>query len=239
MTIVRKIFGLCDSASFFAGKTEPPHFARKMVALSGKNAPVFCYVGAAQGDNPDRIAEFENLMDRIGARSRILSLYNPPSHDAAGFFEGVDGIYVDGGSTRNLMALFREWNVVDFFRDAYSRGVLIAGASAGLNLLFKWCITDSVKTELEPMPGLGMVDSSVCVHFDSQVERQNVFRTFLLGPDAHFPAYALDDGSAVYFENERLIDCFAVRPEAGIVGYQLKESGLEDQVLSVTRLDSL
>ncbi|MEM8917358.1 MAG: Type 1 glutamine amidotransferase-like domain-containing protein [Pseudomonadota bacterium] len=236
MTIVRKIFGLCDSASFFADETEPPHFARKMVALAGKEVPVICYMGAAQGDNPDRIAEFERLMDRIGARSRILSLYNPPSHDAAGFFEGVDGIYVDGGSTRNLIALFREWDVVDIFREAYRKGVLIAGASAGLNLLFKWCITDSVKTELEPMPGLGMIDGSVCVHFDSQLERQDIFRTFLQGSDAHFPAYALDDGSAVYFENERLSDCIAIRPDAGIVEYQLGEGGLTDQVLSITRL---
>ena len=237
MTSVRKIFGLCDSASFFASNTEDPQFARKLVALSGKTAPVICYIGAAKGDNPDRIAEFRDLVGRIGAKPRILSLYNPPSRNAEGFFEGVDAIFVDGGSTRNLLALFREWDVVDSFRDAYQRGTLLAGASAGLNLLFDWCITDSVKTELEPMPGLGIIDGSICVHHDSQVERRDIFQAFLEGPDAHFPAYALDDGSALYFENEQFVDCFAVRPDASVAQFGLTDRGLTDQALPVTRLN--
>lgn len=237
MTVVRKIFGLSDSASFFASETDTPHLARKLVALSGKKTPVICYIGAAKGDNPDRIAEFQRLVERIGAKARILSLYNPPSSNAEGYFQGVDVIFVDGGSTRNLLALFREWDVVDFFREAYRSGTLLAGASAGLNLLFKWCITDSVKTELEPLPGLGMIDGSICVHHDSQPERQPVFQTFLQGQQAAFPAYALEDGSALYFENERFVECYAMQPKAGITKFGRTQGDLTYAPLPVLRLD--
>ncbi|MEO9469895.1 Type 1 glutamine amidotransferase-like domain-containing protein [Parasphingorhabdus sp.] len=223
---VRRIFGLCDSASFFVPENVFPVFGHKLVELSGKNKPVVSYIGAAKGDQPERIADFCNLAERVGAEPRILSLYDPPTRNADSFFEGVDAIYVDGGSTRNLLALLKEWNVIEPLLQAYQQGVLLSGASAGLNILFEWCITDSVKSEMDSMAGLGVVQGAICVHHDSSTERQKSFREYLRGENAVFPAYALDDGIVVYFENEQLCDSFSAAPAAGLRAFSEKDGAL-------------
>lgn len=213
---VRRIYGICDSSSFFVPDSEPPTFARRLAGLACKAEPVVCYVGAARGDNPQRIAAFRNLMARVGAKPVVLELYDPPSGNADEFFEGVDIVFIDGGSTRNLMALFREWGVGDALRAAYASGVVVAGASAGLNILFEWSITDSIKTQIEPTPGLGVLKGCVCVHFDVSTARVNAFWDFTGDCRMVFPAYTLDEGTAIEFQNERLENFDSIREKAGI-----------------------
>lgn len=221
--VIRRIFGISDSASLFVGDDLPPFLGDKMVAVSDRKRPTICYIGAAQGDNPDRISLFSHFCERVGAEPKILSLFNPPSNDADGFFEDVDIIYIDGGSTRNLLALFREWNVVDALCHAYRRGVMLAGASAGLNILYNWSITDSIKSNLRPIEGLGILKGSVCVHHDAHPDRPLVFEDFLKSSDDNFPAYALEDGVAVYFENEQLREIYSRIESAQI--FSLSKSG--------------
>lgn len=214
--VTRRIFGICDSASLFVAEQTSPVFGRHLVALSGKAEPVICYVGAARGDNPDRIAQFQRLANRIGARPSVLSLYDPPSANAADFFENVDIVFVDGGSTRNLLALLGEWGAQDAFRKAYAAGVIISGASAGVNILFDWSITDSIKTQIEPVAGLGLLKGSVCVHYDANPSRVLAFWDFVDDHRMTFPAYTLDDGTAIEFENEQLTDVCSIRDQAGV-----------------------
>lgn len=201
---VRRLFGISDSASLFVGDENIPLLGDRMVAVSGNSRPTICYIGAAQGDNPQRIPIFRRFCERVGAEPKILSLFDPPSSDADAFFEDVDIIYIDGGSTRNLLALFREWDVIDALHKAYQRGVMLSGASAGLNIFFSWSITDSIKSNLRPVAGLGILKGSVCVHHDTHPDRPLVFEEFLKSGEGNFPAYALEDGVAVYFENEQL-----------------------------------
>jgi peptidase E len=43
-----------------------------------------------------------------------------------------DAIYVGGGNTRSLLALWREWRLDIALRSAYKRGVVLGGISAGM-----------------------------------------------------------------------------------------------------------
>ncbi|WP_164116704.1 Type 1 glutamine amidotransferase-like domain-containing protein [Sphingorhabdus sp. Alg239-R122] len=215
---------MSDSASLFADEGQDPLLGKKIVEVSGKQQPTICYIGAAKGDNPDRISQFRRLAERIEAKARILSLFDPPTGNADDFFDGVDIIYIDGGSTRNLLALFREWGVVGALRMAYSNGVLLAGASAGLNILYNWSITDSIKSSLRPIEGLGILDGSVCVHHDAHPERPKIFREFLRhNRYCSFPAFSLDDGVAAYFENEQIAKIFSLSENAHL--YSLSKEG--------------
>ncbi len=237
MTAVsRQFFGISDSASLFVADDAEPVMAKKLVSLSKKTKPVICYVGAAKGDRQDRIAEFLTLAERIDAVPHILSLFNPPTGDPSLFFAGVDIVFIDGGSTRNLMAIFEEWGVVDALRNAYEQGVIIAGASAGLNIMFDWNITDSVKSELVPLKGYGFLSGSVCVHYDANSGRQSLFQDFLINGEAVFPALAIDEGVAIHFENERIKSVFSVSDTASLRQILKQNGALVSTPLDVQRI---
>lgn len=139
------------------------------------------------------------LAARTKCRPSVLSFFDLMGDRPDRFFADVDIIFIDGGSTRNLLAILQEWNAADALRDAYERGVVIAGASAGASILFDWCMTDSVKTEIRPLPGLGFLSGSICVHHGARKDRQEQFAQFLKSDQAAFPAFALDDGVALQF----------------------------------------
>ena len=102
------------------------------------------------------------------------------------------------------MALFREWGLVHATRLAYDQGTVISGASAGLNICFEWCTTDSIRTRIVRMPGLGLVKGAVCVHYDIREDRRRVFRELLSSEDVAGVSFGLDDGTAIHLVDGRL-----------------------------------
>ena len=97
-----------------------------------------------------------------GAPSRpILTLFDPPffprqpsrTSDLADFVNAQDIIYVGGGNTANLLAMWRAHGLDELFRHAWSRGAILCGVSAGMICWFRGGVTDSygslVETELK------------------------------------------------------------------------------------------
>lgn len=200
----RQILAMSNSSALFVDPDEPPVFAQYLMAMTGRERPVICHVGAANGDSSEKSEKFFALSKRAGFEPRHLNLFALDDGDSDTFFNEVDAIYIDGGSTRNLRALLREWSADDAVRSAYRRGVVVSGASAGANILFDWGITDSVKTRIEATRGMGVLPGTISVHSDVRADRGEALERHLLGEHACFPAYALNDGTALHFENEVL-----------------------------------
>ena len=80
-----------------------------------------------------------------------------------------------------MIALLREWDVTDALIRAYKHGTLIAGASAGISMLFDWCISDSIKTNIQPVKGIGLLKGAVCAHYDAKAERRKTLAVVPLG----------------------------------------------------------
>ncbi|MDZ3833291.1 MAG: Type 1 glutamine amidotransferase-like domain-containing protein [Sphingopyxis sp.] len=195
----RQAFCISDSPSLFVPEWEEPLLARALVALALRTSPTICYVGAAKGDHPDRRLAFYQLAERVNFRPRALNLFTPLTDNPDEYFADADIVYVDGGSTRNLMVLLREWRADQALRDAYDRGVILAGASAGTNMMFEWGLTDSVRTRIDPIAGLGLLPGTVGIHHDANAHRPAAFEAFLKDPRATGPAFSIDDGVALHF----------------------------------------
>lgn len=200
----RQILAMSNSSALFVEPDEPPVLARYLMAMTGRGRPVICHVGAANGDSLEKSEKFFALAERTGFEPCHLNLFALEDGDPDTFFHGVDAIYIDGGSTRNLRALLREWSADDAIRSAYRRGVVVSGASAGANILFDWGMTDSVKTRIEATRGMGVLPGTMSVHADVRAERGEALERHLSGELARFPAYALNDGTALHFEDGEL-----------------------------------
>jgi len=182
---------------------------------TGKPNPRVCFVGTASGDAESARYKFYEAMSALDCRATHLSLVQPPTADLASFVLEQDAIYVGGGNTRSLLALWREWGLDVALRAAYVQGTVLGGISAGMICWFEYGITDSVPGTLSPLRGLGWLRGTACPHYDGETERRPAFHRLLA--DGQVPeGYAADDGAALHYVDEALAHCVASRPNARV-----------------------
>jgi dipeptidase E len=191
---------------------------RYFLAATAKPNPRVCFIGTASGDAESARYKFYEAFATLDCRATHLSLFQPPTADLASFVLEQDAIYVGGGNTRSLLALWREWRLDVALRAAYDRGVVMGGISAGMICWFEFGITDSVPGALSPLPCLGWLAGSACPHYDGEAERRPSFHR-LLAEGKIPPGYAADDGVALHFVDETLAHVVSSRPAAN--GYRL------------------
>lgn len=233
--------GISDSKSVFVAPHEQPQFLQLMFEKVGARktaAPRICYIGAAKGDRPERIEGFFDLAERVGFCPTSLDLYDMKTGDPRAYFPNVDVIFIDGGVTRNLIALLKEWDVVDALIDAYHRGTLIAGASAGISMLFDWCISDSIKSSIQPVKGIRILQGSVCAHYDAVLSRRETLAALVDAEAAALPAYGVEDGVGILFENEVLVNAYTVKPDAKLHVFKRDKHGISHSCAIGQRLDA-
>ena len=187
-----------------------------VLSLARVDQPRVCYVGTASGDpvaSEDRFLEaFE---DR--ARTSVLRLFDREVADLDAFLAEQDVVYVGGGSTVNLLAVWRAHGLDRALRRAYEAGVVMAGVSAGANCWFGRSTTDSwLLGRADGLTdGLGWLPDGMCPHYRSEPSR----RPQLLDLVAHGfgDTYGVDDGVGLHFTDEQLVGAVSARPGAQAV----------------------
>jgi dipeptidase E len=105
-----------------------------------------------------------------------LSLFNPQTLDLRGFLLEQDIIYVGGGNTKNLVALWREWELDRFLKEAWERGTILCGLSAGSLCWFESGVSDYPGNGvLKPLNCLGFLQGSHCPHYDGEANRRPAY----------------------------------------------------------------
>jgi dipeptidase E len=186
---------------------------RYLIGLTGKTRPEVCFVPTASGENRDHIIAFYQRFGGLGCSVRHLTFFNPPVADLRSYLLACDLIFVGGGNTKSMLALWRGWGVDEMLREAWRRGTVLAGVSAGAICWFEQGITDSIPGPLTPLDCLGFLKGSACPHFDGEPERRPTFHC-MLGEGAILPGYAADDHAALVFEGETLARIVATTPTA-------------------------
>ena len=194
---------------------EPENLAldRYVLQQTHKADPRVCFLPTARGDSDSYILNFYKSFSTLPCQTNYLSLFRPPTADLEGFIMEQDVIYVGGGSTRSLMALWREFGLDTFLHKAYQAGTVLAGISAGANCWFEDCSTDSLPGEFQVLACLGFLKGSFCPHYDGESERRPSYQR-LIGQGALKGGLAADDGAAVHFIDEELIRVVSSRPDA-------------------------
>jgi dipeptidase E len=196
-----------------------------MLGLSDASRPRVCFVPTPAGDSDRAIAAFFEAFTSRDCEPSCLRLFGTPERPAEQL-KDKDVIYVSGGSTANALAIWRLHGVDVALREAWERGAVLGGVSAGANCWFECCLTDSFSAALDPLrDGLGLLPGSFCPHYDGQERRRPVYRSLV---DDGFPAgYAADDEAALHFEGTELREVVATRSDAS--GYRV-EPGAETPI---------
>jgi peptidase E len=182
---------------------------------SGRDTPRVCLIPTATKDDPATVETFLYLFAPPRAQPSILSLFERTDEDLAGVIGRQDAVYVTGGSTANLLALWRLHGLDHVLRRAWNAGVVLAGMSAGAICWFEASTTDSFGPTLRPLHGgLGILDGAFIPHYHGEAQRRPL--TLRLIGDGTLPAgYAVDDGVALVFRDRELVEAVASDDEAG------------------------
>ena len=92
------------------------------------------------------------------AELRHLEFFPWPPEDLRELTLAQDVIWVGGGNTANMLAIWRVHGFDRILREAWEQGVVLAGGSAGMICWFEAGVTDSFGPQLEGMrDGLGFL----------------------------------------------------------------------------------
>jgi peptidase E len=181
---------------------------------SGRDRPRICFLPTAVGDSDASVVEFYTAF-ADGAEPRHLALFARTRPDIGSFLLDQDIVYVGGGNTANMLAVWRVHGVDRAVRGAWEAGVVMAGVSAGAIYWFEGCTTDSFGPELRPLrDGLAVLDGSFVPHYHGEAQRRPLFHRLVA--DGTLPAgYGVDDGAALVYHGTELHEVVASSTEAG------------------------
>jgi len=184
-----------------------------ILAASGAAKPRVCFVPTASGDDPIYISRFFEIYGRFDAQPSVLRFFARVPVDLRAFLFGFDVVHIGGGNTRSMLAVWRDWGFDTVLREAYERGILLCGSSAGSICWFEAGVTDSIAGDLTAMSGLGFLPGSNCPHYDGEPERRPTYQR-LVREGTLGDGIACDDGVGLHFIDGRLTKIASARPEA-------------------------
>ena len=142
-----------------------------IISLINKKRPKISIIPTATGDSSQYKLNFYKAFSKLNCITSHIDFFSRTEN----LEEKVltqDIIYVGGGNTKSMLAVWKEWNLHEILRNAYEKGIVMSGVSAGAICWFEKGITDSYAEELAIIECLGIVKGISCPHFDEEKERE-------------------------------------------------------------------
>jgi dipeptidase E len=213
----------------FTAVPRNPLLDEYFLKLTRKKRPRVCFIGTATGDRDEYIEKFHAAYGALGAVTTHLPLFARDAQDPRDVILAQDAIYVGGGNTANMLAIWRIHGVDRALREAWRRGIVLGGISAGMNCWFERCSTDSYGPLRLLDDGLGLLPGLACPHYDAEEHRRPTLRTMIEAGAG--PAFAADNGAAFHFIGRRLYAAVAALPAARCYAVRLARGKFAETAL--------
>ncbi len=209
----------------FSAPPGDPALDRYVLDASPSRHPRICLLPTAGGDSEEQIRRFYAAFRHLPCEPTHLSLFRQGTErvELRPMLLGQDVLYVGGGSLLNLLAVWRAHGADRLLREAWERGVVLCGISAGSMCWFAAGLTTSFGMP-RAVRGLGLLPGSNSVHHDREPERRRCYDGAIRAESVP-PGYAVDDGAALLFAGTALVEVVSARPGAG--AYWVEEAGGE------------
>jgi dipeptidase E len=229
----------------FLMERQPSLLDEYFVRATGARSPKVCFISTGAGDPEEWLAKYYKAFSKLGCRPSHLAFFRKPRRGSIPLKQiergllAQDAIYVGGGNTRSMLAVWREWGLDRILRRAWKAGVLLGGMSAGAICWFKYGATDSVlgPGRSSALSCLGFLPGSCSPHFDGEPRRRGDFRRLI--SSGKLPSgIGIDDGVAVLYQDRTIAEVVSSR--TGATAYRVARGSGTVVVapLQATRLHS-
>lgn len=146
-----------------------------------------------------------------------------------------DIIYVGGGSTANLLAVWRLHGLPAILREAAANETILAGISAGMNCWFEQSSTDSFGPLAVLDDGLGFLAGSACPHYLGEADRRDKYQGWVAS-GALRDGYAVDEYAAIVMRDGALVEAISEQPERPVFRVERDGDAAVEHEIAVRRL---
>jgi aminopeptidase N len=165
---------------------------------TGKVTPNILFLPTASAEDKNYIVNFYACFSRLNCEPNHITLFERTPR-LEGIINKADVIYVGGGNTKSMLAVWKGWKIDQLLLKAYNKGKILCGVSAGAICWFEQGITDSWMSNLNVMGCLGFLPGMCCPHYQEELDRRPSVHEFIKKEES-MPGYAIDDGAAVHFK---------------------------------------
>ncbi len=166
------------------------------------------FLATASNDDKKKINLFYKRFENIESE---LSHFNLTSN-VDGFSKWImnkDIVYIGGGNTVFMLEIWKKNNLEHIFKNAYEKGIILSGVSAGAVCWFEWILSDSLGPGFNPIKGINLISGS-CTPHSSNIDRINQFESDI--KNNKLPnGIAIDDGVAVVFIDGKPTEVYSSR----------------------------
>ena len=131
-----------------------------IIRQSGAASARVAFMPTASGEPDHYVASFYAAFLKLGCRPSVLTFFKR-TPELRSFLLNQDVIYVGGGNTKSLLAVWRDWGVAEILHEAWQSGIVLTGVSAGAICWFEQGLTDSFSDGLRPLACLGFLPGTV------------------------------------------------------------------------------
>ena len=168
---------------------------------SEKDVPNICFIPTATGDNEAYKVNYYSTFSKLDCSPSHLDFFKR-TPDLKELILKQDIIFVGGGNTKSMLAVWKDWGLDLLLKEAYEKGVIMSGVSAGAICWFDQGITDSWAEDLKVMDCLGFIEGACCPHYDEEPQRKPSLNKFITEKVLK-SCYAVDGGCALHIEDEK------------------------------------
>ena len=168
-----------------------------LLNLTGKDCPKICFLPTATGDNDNYIVRFYSVFTKFNCITSHIEFFNRTG-DIHNHIMKQDVVFVGGGNTKSMLAIWKEWGMSKLLYDAYNQGVIMSGVSAGAICWFTSGITDSWENELRILPCLDFIRETCCPHYDEEPSRIPYVKKILFEQKVT-NVISIEGGAAIHF----------------------------------------
>ncbi len=159
----------------------------EIIRISSKKRPKLLFIPTAASDSESYYEVIkEHFGKNLGCQTDVLYLIKdkPFYKYIEEKISGTDIIYVGGGNTLKMMRIWRQYGLDSILYQAYRRGTVLSGLSAGAICWFRWGNSDSRRftntdADLIKVTGLGFVNALYCPHYDVEEDRKPALKRLM------------------------------------------------------------
>ena len=199
-----------------------------------KKNPRICFIPTATGDNEAYKVSFYSTFTNLNCYPSHLDFFKR-TPDLNELILNQDAIFVGGGNTKSMLAVWKEWGLDKILKKAYLNGTVMSGVSAGAICWFQNGITDSWASNLKMMPCLNFVKGTCCPHYDEEPERKPAVRNLLLRNKIK-NVYAVDGGAALHIKDEKIFKSVIFKKNKSSYLVDIKKKNINEKSFKKTIL---
>ena len=208
-----------------------------IIKQSDKQNPNVLFIPTASAEDKSYIVNFYACFSKLKCTPSHLTFFQrTPRLDS--IINQADIIYVGGGNTKSMLAVWREWKLDKLLSKAYNDGTILSGVSAGAICWFEQGITDSWASSLNTLDCLGFLKGMGCPHYQEESDRRPILHKLLKMGNA-IPGYAIDGGAAAHFVDGKFFRGLQFYPDSFVHKISAREGIIEENRLDMQNLSGI